>query len=313
MRSWRLGGVTAVFVLALSAAAVWAIDGKVYISGNNYPRKPIPLGLRMSAWTSTTYSEGVPRVEGRIEGFTNWKSSSGYSSCNITGKCAYMEDAVTNIIPFGTYWASSRHFDNNVLKLTKQNSVFFGDLGDTCTGSECPNSPIVIPTGQSQAIRLTRASDGVIFDIRGDGAPILTAWTVADTEVAFLALDRNGNGTIDSGQELFGDATFPNVGNGFAALRLTGQHNQDGGINAADELYAKLLLWTDRNHNGYSEPDELQPFSGLFEVIGLGYTYAPRRDGFGNEYQFQGWVRRLGSGPEESREIKVFDVFLAAQ
>ena len=65
--------------------------------------------------------------------------------------------------------------------------------------------------------------------------------------------------------------------------------------------------------NGYSEAGELQAFSDLFEAIALGYTYAPRKDGFGNEYRYQRFVRRLGTTPEEAREIKVFDVFLAAQ
>ena len=132
-----------------------------------------------------------------------------------------------------------------------------------------PTSVLLIPLdakddeatqGFKTAFPLTTREAGVLFDLNGDGRLEQFAWTTPDTATAFLAIDRNGNGTIDSGQELFGDATLPNVGNGFAALRLMGQHNNVGGINAEDELYAKLLLWTDRNHNGYSEAGELQAF-----------------------------------------------------
>ena len=311
MGKFRIGGLTAALVMALSVT-VWCWSYDVRVGGSNDPSKPT-FGLQGTAWTSEYLTvSGSPYTQVRLDGYTSFVGSNGTGYCFTASSCAYAE-ARANIVPFGTYWATSRHYVGGVFKGERQASKTFNDPPSGCTGSDCPNSPIVIPTGNSQAIKLTRAADGVIFDINADGAPILTAWTKAGTEVAFLALDRNGNGTIDSGAELFGDATLPGVSNGFAALRLTGQHNQDGGINAADELYAKLLLWTDRNHNGYSEPDELQPFSDVFEAIGLGYTYAPRRDGFGNEYRYQGFARTLGSTPAEAREIKIFDVFLAAQ
>ena len=59
------------------------------------------------------------------------------------------------------------------------------------------------------AYKLTGPSRGVQFDVDGDGAKEQTAWTAADSHLAFLALDRNGNGVIDSGKELFGSNTIP--------------------------------------------------------------------------------------------------------
>jgi hypothetical protein len=75
------------------------------------------------------------------------------------------------------------------------------------------------------------------FDIDSDGAAEQVALPAAGTY--FLALDRNGNGTIDDGSELFGPAT----GNGFTELKaLDSDHN--GWIDQGDAAYASLRLWT---------------------------------------------------------------------
>jgi hypothetical protein len=74
------------------------------------------------------------------------------------------------------------------------------------------------------------------FDINSDGTAEQVALPAAGTY--FLALDRNGNGTIDDGSELFGPAT----GNGFTELKaLDSDHN--GWIDQGDATYASLRLW----------------------------------------------------------------------
>src|SRR5579864_6636690 len=79
--------------------------------------------------------------------------------------------------------------------------------GLTCNygncGCESP-SPIIIDT-TGQGFHLTSAQDGVVFDILADGHPIQISWTAAGSGNAFLALDRNHNGKIDDGNELFGN------------------------------------------------------------------------------------------------------------
>ncbi len=54
----------------------------------------------------------------------------------------------------------------------------------------------------------------------------------------YLALDRNGNGSIDDGSELFG----PNSGNGFAELA---QLDEDGNgwIDEGDKIFSQLQIW----------------------------------------------------------------------
>jgi hypothetical protein len=72
----------------------------------------------------------------------------------------------------------------------------------------CEISPIIINLRNDKLdLRLTSAVDGVPFDLDGDGALEQVSWTAPGSAVAFLVLDRNGNGIIDDGSELFGTAT----------------------------------------------------------------------------------------------------------
>jgi hypothetical protein len=104
-------------------------------------------------------------------------------------------------------------------------------------------------------------SDHVVqFDHDGDGTRTGTGWLAADD--AWLALDRNGNGHIDSGVELFGVDTplgapgAATATDGFHALRAL-DHNQDGFFNAQDPEFWQVQVWQDANQNGQSDSGEL--------------------------------------------------------
>jgi hypothetical protein len=112
-------------------------------------------------------------------------------------------------------------------------------------------------------LEITPLSRGVLFDANGDSIKTATAWAGADD--GMLVWDRNGNGLIDSGRELFGDETLlangPNAGkkaaNGFAALADL-DSNADGKFDALDTQYANLRIWRDLNQDGISQATELQ-------------------------------------------------------
>jgi hypothetical protein len=209
---------------------------------------------------------------------------------------------------------------------------------ETCTLSagDCPDgyqfeswrcdcvtlSPILIDTA-GDGYKLSSAADGVEFDLNDNGtASERVAWTEPGSDDAWLVLDRNGNGIIDSGAELFGskspafaDERNPRAENGFQALFLTegpsyGSSVADGVIDRKDAIYSRLRLWFDRNHNGTSEPDELVPLDKA-GVLAINTTYKEigRRDPYGNTFSLMGdglFAAPMGSPVKRP----IFDVFL---
>jgi len=111
-------------------------------------------------------------------------------------------------------------------------------------------------------VSLSHYSQGASFDITGTGRVVTTAFVTGGD--AFLAMDRNGNGAIDSGRELFGDQR--GAANGFEELARV-DSNRDGLINSQDASYGQLRLFRD-NGNGRTEQGELMSLlqAGIAEI-----------------------------------------------
>jgi hypothetical protein len=161
-------------------------------------------------------------------------------------------------------------------------------------------TPIIIDV-EGDGFDFTDVNDGIRFDGFGHGVMIKTAWTQANSDDAWLVLDRNANGFIDDGTELFSSAApqpelpAPQIRHGFNALvqydKSENGGNGDGVLNNQDSIFNSLKVWQDKNHNGISEASELFALTQLgLSSIDMDYRLSRRKDRHGNVFKFRARV-----------------------
>lgn len=171
------------------------------------------------------------------------------------------------------------------------------------TDNPCNVSPVVISTKHGEFKFSNPDMHCVTFDLRADGKPDCYSWPTPNSGVGFLVLDRDGDGVIENGAELFGDHTpqinhpNPNNPNGFLALaeydlpQFGG--NGDTVIDDQDNVWPHLKIWIDEHCyedpgrvcvSRKSELHDLKEFG--IESIDLEYGPGNKTDRWGNDFRF---------------------------
>ena len=184
------------------------------------------------------------------------------------------------------------------------------------TAPRCPNSscaPIVIDTtGHGFVFTDPAKGEYVSFDFQGNGTVSKVSWPKVGSGNAWLVLDRDGDGVIKDGTELFGnfsphaDGANPDwpgkkagEPNGFQALQWY-DHPAQGGdgnltLDKKDKIWNKLRLWIDEHcykdpdHQCQSRPQELHTLESMhIRSISSFYTVDRHSDAVGNDFKYIG-------------------------
>lgn len=157
--------------------------------------------------------------------------------------------------------------------------------------------PLALDLNGDGVISTLPLAKGVHFDLDNSGFAEKTAWIGAEDGV--LTLDRNGNGRVDNGAELFSNTAPLKNGDlaehGFMALADL-DDNHDGRIDGQDAAFADLRVWQDSDSNGLSTPEELFTLAELdISVLYTDYQVNARRDSHGVDHREHGQYA-LGDG-----------------
>ena len=196
-----------------------------------------------------------------------------------------MSDALAD---FFTWWDPEGLLDD----------TFTPPPSDLGTPPPTPGSPIVLDL-DGDGIETVGLSADIHFDHDGDGFKELSGFTNADD--GLLALDRNNDGVINNGSELFGSFTALDDGslaqNGFEALKEF-DLNADGVINSDDAIYSDLRVFKDLDQDGQTDAGELLTLTEAgVESLALDYTNQTYIDAAGNDH------RQVGSYTNASGEV----------
>ncbi|AMO97150.1 hypothetical protein CFter6_4560 [Collimonas fungivorans] len=260
-----LGGMTS------PASAVYSINvdtvSSVTISSAYASNSKGDIGIADGLYTVTAVGRGEPGCTVVL--------NYGASTLSTTVKA----DGSWQIIDY------NRNGGSNLYTVTQIDRA--GNVG-TASAVPTRGSPLALDLGDNGFETTSFVASGVQFDHNGDGVKTSTGWLNGSD--AWLALDRDGNGKIDSGRELFGDNTLKSDGtlavDGYDALRDQ-DSNGDGKFDANDAAWGDVRVWRDLNQDGISEADEMMTLDDA-GIVSINLNPTGEWVDLGNGNQMQG-------------------------
>jgi hypothetical protein len=152
-----------------------------------------------------------------------------------------------------------------VAMTTAQQHAWTTDQINALTGAQLPHlkpTPVILDLN-GDGVSTLSVNAGVQFDIFAAGSKTTTGWVGGGD--GLLVLDRNGDGQINDGGELFGSSVTLADGSrakdGYVAMQAL-DSNGDGVLNGEDSAFGDLKVWID-NGDGVSQSGELRSLSDL--------------------------------------------------
>ncbi|MCR4880609.1 MAG: hypothetical protein K6A44_01470 [bacterium] len=219
------------------------------------------------------------------------------SNTECVNTCNYMKGQITTNTMFNSciYAVNNQYYADNRASSDSRELCTGGQIVVVRNNQQClygvggilrqTISPLVLDL-KGDGFKYTSVEDGVVFDLNNDGVPEKTGWTAPQKEFdnAFLVLDKNKNGQVDNGGELFGDQNGSD--NGFIELAKY-DDNGDDVINKEDKIFNDLRLWVDFNKNAkvdYEADGSTKELKTLDEagVTEISVNYELQKDSKGN-------------------------------
>ena len=240
------------------------LDGKLYNQFSNDMARTL---LHNIVNSGTVSLDGILKSD--AQGFTRFDPESLTPSDwpgsaldwhNLDAKILDSLDGLGVLKAFGNYYFGYQHFKRDPFNFGGWICKGFRAWSDwNRDGKYYIYDPLVLDLdGDGIETVGSRKLSGAVFDHDGDGIRTATGWVKADD--GLLVVDRNGDGIINDGTELFGDSTLLADGtkakDGYAALREF-DSNGDGRVDAQDKHFNQLRVWRDLNQDGICQTNEL--------------------------------------------------------
>lgn len=176
-------------------------------------------------------------------------------------------------------------------------NIFITDLQSLFHTAEITTSPLILDL-DGDGVETISKNASIHFDHDGNRFAENTGWVGKDD--GLLVWDRNGNGKIDNGGELFGNNTLLANGskapNGFLALAEL-DSNHDGKVDANDVAFAQLRVWKDGDSNAVVSDGELMTLNAAGgQRLNVAFVTQNQTDSQGNKHLQAGqYVHTNGS------------------